>query len=252
MKNSNVRLKIVSAQSRISFQKIKNRQTKRKNAYLKKKSIQLANLNKPNENKTERIANEFLSNNLNDLNLDEFQDNTHESNIKNLNEKKVQSDEEEEEFAELENENEDYDEYFEATNENSKYDFIYSGSKLTVKEFNLLFRWICQKMRISKIDRNLLLTFIKTLLPANNKIPSSYYSLIKCLKKKTNLTKKCFKICSNCYGLFKNGCENESCTNLKKNLSIDALVFDFESHLRYIIQKYWKEIQIYKGKLYYK
>ncbi len=184
------------------------------------------------------------------MNLNEFQDMSRESIIKNHSEKIIQSDVEEEEFAELENENEDYDEYFEATNENSKYDFIYSGSKLTVKEFNLLFRWICQKMRISKIDRNLLLTFIKTLLPANNKIPSSYYSLIKCLKKKTNLTKKCFKICSNCYGLFKNGCENESCTNLKKNLSIDALVFDFESHLRYIIQKYWKEIQIYKGKLY--
>ena len=105
-------------------------------------------------------------------------------------------------------------------------------------------------MRISKIDRNLLLTFIKTLLPTNNKVPSSYYSLIKCLKKKTSLTKKCFKICSNCYGLFKNSCENESCTNLKKKLSIDALVFDFESHLRYIIQKYWKEVQVYKGKFY--
>lgn len=134
--------------------------------------------------------------------------------------------------------------FFEETN----YEFIYEGSRLTVQEFNLYFRWACQKMNLSKVDRHFLINLIKALLPRPNKIPSSYYSLVKSLQKEKCVSKKCFKICSKCYGHFYKKCEDANCENPKKTKSIDALVFDFETHLTKIITRNWKNIQEYKSK----
>ncbi len=111
----------------------------------------------------------------------------------------------------------------------------------------MFYRWICQKMKLNKSNRDLLLSFIKSVLPVDNIIPTSYYMLLKSLNKRTKVSKKCFKICSECYSMYKSGCENKSCVNTKFKKSIDALVFDFKYHIRHIVQKYWKEIQIYKG-----
>jgi hypothetical protein len=102
-------------------------------------------------------------------------------------------------------------------------------------------------MKLNKSNRDLLLSFIKSVLPVDNIIPTSYYMLLKSLNKRTKVSKKCFKICSECYSMYKSGCENKSCVNTKFKKSIDALVFDFKYHIRHIVQKYWKEIQIYKG-----
>ena len=135
----------------------------------------------------------------------------------------------------------------EKVNEVTNYEFIYDGSRLTVQEFNLYFRWACQKLNLSKIHRNFLINLIKALLPRPNKIPSSYYSLVKSIQKDKSVSKKCFKICSLCYGHFDKKCEEKDCQNPKKTKSIDALVFDFESHLTKIITRNWKNIQDYKS-----
>ena len=168
-------------------------------------------------------------------------DENDEANEKNVNEISLNY-EQNEEYADLfddegleENEQDEF--------KNTNYEFIYMNSRLTLSEFSLFYRWLCQKMKLNRINRNLLLSFNKTILPKDNIVPTSYYKLLKKLNKKTKVSKKCFKICSNCYGLFKNECQNQK---LKK--SIDALVFDFKYHLTYIIQKYWNEIQQYKGK----
>ena len=58
-------------------------------------------------------------------------------------------------------------------------EFIYQNSHLNVNEFSKLFLWICQKLHISRNNRDVLLDFIRNLLPSDNKIPSSYYQIIK-------------------------------------------------------------------------
>jgi hypothetical protein len=227
--------------------------------YLKKKEKQnksngLAQSNKTNYTNVET----FLSGNIDRIRINESHE--HSSNIieevEISNDEKVNRNEkysENEEFTKLFDDSQDYlvnneNEIYEEKNQT--HDFIFNGSRLTLKEFNLTFRWVCQKMRLSKINRNLLLTFIKTILPTNNHIPTSYYLLLKSLKRKSSCDKKTFKICSKCYDPYKNGCENVSCNNLKKQHSIDALVFDFEYHLKFIVTKFWKEIQNYKGNLF--
>lgn len=172
----------------------------------------------------------------------------------NLNEENNDNENEEylclfDEIDEIKENEEIYDEQEPQIKSQNKYDFIYKNSRLTMAEFNLFYRWICQKMKLNKLNRNLLLSFIKNILPADNIIPSSYYKLLKGLNKEKKVSKKCFKICSECYSLYNNGCENKSCVNPKKNKKIDALVFDFKYHLKHIIQKYWTEIKHYKGNL---
>jgi hypothetical protein len=234
-----------------------NKQASNKRYYQKKKekittSSRAAHSKKANYSNVET----FLSSNINKIKLTDFHEivpeqSSNNTEVEMLNDKLVY---ENEEFTKLFDDSQDSHNFINDENEiyeekNQKYDFIYDGSRLTLKEFNLLFRWVCQKMRLSKINRNFLLTFIKTILPANNLIPSSYYLLLKSLKRKTSIEKKSFKICSMCYDPYKKGCENVSCKNLKKQHSIDALVFDFEYHLKFVVTKFWKEIQNYKGNL---
>jgi hypothetical protein len=242
--------------SNVKFRVLENKRKKHL-LYLKKKTSDDKKVNK-NVQAINLISNE-LSSSLREMTFDNLEyfgenedfeliDENDESIEKNVNEISLHY-EQNEEYADLfddegleENEQDLGNEF-----KNTNYEFIYVNSRLTLSEFSLFYRWLCQKMKLNKINRNLLLSFIKTILPKDNIVPTSYYKLLKKLNKKTKVSKKCFKICSNCYGLFKNGCQNE-CQNQKLKKSIDALVFDFKYHLTYIIQKYWNEIQQYKGK----
>ena len=71
---------------------------------------------------------------------------------------------------------------------------------------------------------------------------------MKQLHKKTEMKKKVFKICSECYGNFEKTCINTNCQNAKKKKWIDAMVFDFESQIKRITKRYWGKIQAYKSK----
>jgi len=127
------------------------------------------------------------------------------------------------------------------------FNFIFPKSKLTDKEFIFVFQIICQKLKIPKNKRNTFLQFIKTLLPTSKNIPESYSILYTKLKKCFKHSKKSFKICSRCYEIYNKQCVDPNCKNEKKKLYIDAMVFDFKSQLKNILERNWKSIKEYKG-----
>lgn len=266
--NKNVKLRVLE------------KRRKKHECYLKKKKSELNKLSRNAQlQKQANIINNELSSGLSEMTFDfsmhferndEYEQDDEEDNYEKIGEEDDYEEndyeenesgvgnEENLEYADLfdngegqeENDQNFENEFNERTNSRTNYEFIYASSRLTLPEFNLFYRWLCQKMKLNKTNRNLLLSFIKTILPKDNIIPTSYYMLLKKLNKKTQVTKKCFKICSNCYCLYKNGCENETCQNPKSKKSIDALVFDFNYHLTSIIQRYWNEIQQYKSNLF--
>jgi hypothetical protein len=166
--------------------------------------------------------------------------------------KQMEEEQSEEEFADFnancdyssENSEEDIENQYDHEKERSKY--IYSDSKLNVQEFSQLFRCLCQKLELKKKSRNILLDFIRNILPVDNIVPCSYYLLTKYFFDKFGKSKKAFKICSECYSRYDKNCEN-LCNNSKKQKSIDALVFDFEKQIKRIIEKNWDKIQVYKS-----
>jgi hypothetical protein len=220
----------------------------KKQIYLKKKASQIGKIGENVKQQEQRHENEYSFDQEVNQEVNQEQDDStsnfycHVSNL--IIENDIQSTGLNDEFDENCNENEDYQSLFDENEEididkNEKeqkksqknYEFIFKNSRLTLPEFNLFYRWICQKMKLNKSNRDLLLSFIKSVLPVDNIIPTSYYMLL----------------CSECYSMYKSGCENESCVNTKSKKSIDALVFDFKYHIRHIVEKYWTEIQIYKG-----
>lgn len=132
------------------------------------------------------------------------------------------------------------------------YDRFNKGSSFTNEEFNITFTWLCLRLKLSINHRNLLLHFIKNLLPPNNKISSSYYLISKKLREKIKMRKQIFKICSNCYNKYEKKCNNDQCVNKKKKLCIDVAYFDFQQHLKLVLKKNWSKIIEYKSKLNFK
>ena len=120
--------------------------------------------------------------------------------------------------------------------------YIYAGSHLSVNEFAVSYLWLTQKLRISRIGREILLDFIRSLLPFNNNIPKSYRAI---LKSKKFSQPKPVKICSICY----NDTLNCDCkiTNFKK--TIEVLKFNLQEQFEYILSKEWSTIKNYRSKL---
>ena len=134
---------------------------------------------------------------------------------------------------------------------------IYPNSLITIKEFELSYLLMCDKLKLCKSYRALLLTYIKNLLPVTNKVTQSYNKLEKkMIGKDINVA----KICRSCLKHLKDmNCVNRNCNSnnkqidnrLYKHSHIDVAFFDIKKQLRYIIAKNMKEIvkiQRYKGK----
>jgi hypothetical protein len=128
--------------------------------------------------------------------------------------------------------------------------FIYKGTKITIKEFNYSFEALMQKMSLAKTHRNLILKFIKSILPGDNKIAPSYYLLSNKLNEVQKLKNSVFKICSTCYEkIQRNNCLNPNCLTKsnKKSLTIDVAIENWEKRIELIINKNKESISEYKG-----
>jgi RNA polymerase subunit RPABC4/transcription elongation factor Spt4 len=114
---------------------------------------------------------------------------------------------------------------------------------LTFNEFRLSYFWICKEMNLANKHRDLLLKYLKRLLPSNNKLPNSY----KTLKKDVNeYSFQKYKVCVDCAGkISNNNCPNCFSNNTSKQ--VDAAVFDFETQLTDIYIRNTQEILKYKG-----
>ena len=114
---------------------------------------------------------------------------------------------------------------------------IYNGSRIFLDEFELCFMWICNILCLPIVHRNLLLQFIKILLPYPNEIKSYYIMTNKILNNKRD--EKLYNICSYCYEKLKDDkCLNRECFNkaqihnkLNKKDRIAIVSFDFISQL---------------------
>jgi hypothetical protein len=112
---------------------------------------------------------------------------------------------------------------------------------LTIDEFRIAYFWLCKKLNLAKNGRDLLLKFIKRLLPTKNNLPHSYQTL----KKDVNEYRhQKFKVCISCGDkIFSENCSN--CHVAGKQ--VDASIFDFETHLREIFIRNKEVIHQYKG-----
>jgi hypothetical protein len=149
-------------------------------------------------------------------------------------------------FYDSENENgKDYDNYNEL-NKKFKDTFLYPGSKITNYEFILMFVWLCQKLRLAKVNRELLANWIGNLLPFPNNV-ISYRRMIKLL----NLTKKNRRVINVCSSCYKEKDEKEECI-CNKDIACDRMnlkiaKFDIKDQLSKLIVKYDAEIKHFKG-----
>ena len=115
-------------------------------------------------------------------------------------------------FSDVESESDD-DNNYESLDKNH----IYNGSNISVTDFGLSFLVLCKRINITTSAKNILLDYIRTILPPINKIPSSYGKIIKHLS--LNSVKK---------PLICNICLEEICT-CKNNIHQKKLaIFEFD------------------------
>ena len=134
----------------------------------------------------------------------------------------------------------DTDEFFDGTSNKP----IYPGSKINIEEFDLSFLILCDRILISNKSRSLLLKFIKSLIPSNNFIPSTYSRLLKRNKiKKPNRILKC-RECQSDFDSLSRQCQR--CNNSK---AFQIFKFDIRAQLSSIIEKEWDVIVNYKSNI---
>ena len=142
-------------------------------------------------------------------------------------------------FDTLDDTNEtDTDENNKKFDELSKNKSLYKNSKISTGEFSLAFLVLSKRIKINKVGRNILLDFIKTILPPTNEIPSSYNQLLKCVAlnaiKTTKICEDCLKEKCNCH-----------ISNTENKISVHE--FDVENQLRSIVNKHWVTMCNYNG-----
>ena len=123
-----------------------------------------------------------------------------------------------------------------------KQSLLYPGGRLTIQDFNASFLLICQKLNLSNTNRDLLLIFIKNILPAGNFVPITYARLTKSLKKRSFSQKK--KICGLCS---KTDCTCFSNDFRGKKITKDLIVFDIAVQLEAIVEKNANQIREFAG-----
>lgn len=135
-------------------------------------------------------------------------------------------------------------------NNNNENNYIFPSSEqshISLFEFTLVYLKMCNKLKLNKIARNLILNFIKTVLPTNNIIPNTYYKLIRFL----NIPKPQNKIiCETCYADLDAQPNNKLICNIckiEKNSNLQISKFDLKSQLHNVILRHKENIDKYKG-----
>jgi hypothetical protein len=133
-------------------------------------------------------------------------------------------------------------------------DFIFSGSKITLKDYNLYFLWICNKLKLSQRKRKFLYKSIKLTYPIENNLPTTFESLKKNFETKMG-NSNIISLCDICY------CEKidkniQNCGNcVKKKISrakqskrkiIEAVIYDYKNQLKFTLSKNWGKIRAFK------
>lgn len=156
-------------------------------------------------------------------------------------------------YCDFSQESDSSDTDFENDHDDDNY-AIFTGSRLKLNEFAILYEFLCSKLKLCDKYKDILLDFVKSVLPGNNKIPSSYSKLTNRLLSKFNMLEKknsVYKVCNICYKKLNNNVNCDECmyqnANSKFRTSCDVAVFDIESQLIDTISKNWKNILEYRS-----
>ena len=151
-------------------------------------------------------------------------------------------------LTEIETETESSDEDFDY------YDEIFPGSEIKIKDFIFSFLLCCREIKVSNKSMNILLKFVKSILPRENKIPISYSSIIKKTKIAPNQE---LNVCNICHKSLETPvCRSDMCQNiakrLKKNFDKPAKIFQLEylTHLKNVLTENELVIENYKSKIF--
>ena len=128
---------------------------------------------------------------------------------------------------------------------------IYYNSNINLEEFIYILFQISQKLKISASSCDLLVKFIKTLLPNDNIIPSSYYKLIQLLnlKKLKNIKREYVCVYCNRTISSQNECKDKKCLRYKKNNNYEdpyLIKIDYLTHFKLVIEKNWQNLLNYR------
>ena len=106
---------------------------------------------------------------------------------------------------------------------------------------------LTSKLSIPVNKCEMLLDFIRMILPNDNRLPSSFYLIRKGFLKEKTIS---FKICSVCNDAFRTRtCEKQSCLDAKSKRFVRCHVSNITTQLRLIVDNYYDSITKYKSKL---
>ena len=112
-------------------------------------------------------------------------------------------------------------------NEPINEELLYENAPLNVGEFNTLFMSLVDRLSLAETHCDLLLDFIRILIPKSNKLANSYNMVQKLRKSELSLNFKVFKLCFLCQSSLNNRkCSSDTClsnTQIKKKY-IDVVV----------------------------
>ena len=125
----------------------------------------------------------------------------------------------------------------------TKFGEAITSTNMPVKTFQTLFIALVDKLELPEKRSDILLDFVRLLLPINNNLPSSSYMI----KKSMDVKLSQYKICKNCFSeLSKNVCEKCNDTNASK---IKIHTLNIAKQIITILDNHICHINDYKGKI---
>lgn len=136
------------------------------------------------------------------------------------------------------------DEEKEDDNDSSRYNGnipLYEKSAFSIKEFDVSFILLCNKIKLDKKNRSLLLNYLKLFLPLGNKIPLTYSTLLK----RNNVKKPIStEVCSKCYREY----TEPKCPSCNSMSLVQITKFDLKKELISVVNNNWNAILSYESK----
>jgi len=179
------------------------------------------------DNESARKNNELISENNNDISSD---------NLNHIDE---------DGFFEFENDLKSN--YY---NLRKKNELLYENAPITISEFNTLFMACVDRLSLADTHCDLLLDFVRVIIPKSNELANSYYMVQKSRKNDLSLNFKVFKLCHMCQSKisFKK-CSNETClsNNQIKKKYIEVVVSNISSQIEEIISNNYGSITKYQS-----
>jgi hypothetical protein len=126
---------------------------------------------------------------------------------------------------------------------------LYSGARLTVQEFSLIFMATINKIGVAKNQIDPILELFRLVLPVDNELPTSF-NIMKSFLNNSSVVKmnRVCKICCKELDKTSETCENDSCANNKlKKKTVKVFESNISEQIRTIFENHLCSMIRYKG-----